>query len=99
VEWWRCRRFQIIDIAHLIDQDFLLLGASNDHFIPVDLYKTEIDHLTSVRSMTFRLFTNRENAGNHCNAGNTKLAVDTIIGWIELIKSHSAEVDNMLVDS
>ena len=80
-------KFQIIDIAHLIDQDFLLIGALQDHFIPVEYYKTEIDSLTNVNSMTYRLFTDQENAGNHCNAGNTKLALDTIIQWIGLIKS------------
>ncbi len=78
--------FQITNIAHLINQDFLLIGASSDHFIPVDFYKTEIDHLINVHSMTFRLFTDKESAGNHCNAGNTKLAVDTIIEWIKFLK-------------
>ena len=84
-------RFQITDIAHLIDQDFLLIGSSHDHFIPVEFYKKEIDCLTNVQSMTFRLFTDKENAGNHCNAGNTKLAVDTIVDWIEFLKSHPAK--------
>ncbi len=87
-------RFQITNIAHLIDQDFLLMGASRDHFIPVEFYKTEIDHLTNVQSMTFRLFTEKENAGNHCNAGNTKLAMDTIMEWIEFVKSHSVTIRN-----
>lgn len=80
-------KFQINDIAHLIDQHFLLLGALQDHFIPVDFYKMEIDHLTNVRSLTFRLLTDKENAGNHCNAGNTRLAVDSILEWIKFIKS------------
>jgi pimeloyl-ACP methyl ester carboxylesterase len=90
----KANRFQITNIAHLIDQDFLLMGASRDHFIPLEFYKTEIDHLTNVQSMTFRLFTEKENAGNHCNAGNTKLAVDTIMEWIEFVKSHSVTIRN-----
>lgn len=81
-------KFQINNVAHLIDQDFLLIGALHDHFIPASFYKTEIDHLANVRSLTFRLFTDSESAGNHCNAGNTKLPVDSIIDWIEFIKSH-----------
>jgi pimeloyl-ACP methyl ester carboxylesterase len=84
-------RFKITDIAHLIDQDFLLIGSLHDHFIPVEFYKKEIDCLTNVQSMTFRLFTDKENAGNHCNAGNTKLAIDTIVDWIEFLKSHPAK--------
>ena len=29
--------------------------------------------LTNVRSLTFRLFTDKENARNHCNVGNGQL--------------------------
>jgi pimeloyl-ACP methyl ester carboxylesterase len=75
-------RFQIFDIADLITQDFLLLGSAKDHFIPQGFYKDEIDSLVNVRSLTFRLFNEREQAENHCNAGNTGLALDTIIAWI-----------------
>jgi pimeloyl-ACP methyl ester carboxylesterase len=75
-------RFQLLDIADLITQDFLLLGATKDHFIPLDFYKDEIDCLKNVRSLTFRLFTAQEQAENHCNAGNTRLALDTITAWI-----------------
>ncbi|OGO26074.1 MAG: lysophospholipase [Chloroflexi bacterium RBG_16_52_11] len=82
-------RFQINNVAHLIDQDFLLLGASRDHFIPVEFYKAEIDQLINVHSMTYRLFTAKESAENHCTAGNTKLALDTIMNWIEFVKAHS----------
>jgi pimeloyl-ACP methyl ester carboxylesterase len=81
--------FQITNIAHLIDQHFLLLGASKDHFIPVEFYKKEIDSLINVRSMTYRLFTEKEKAENHCNVGNTRLVLDTIIMWIELMTSDS----------
>lgn len=75
-------KYQILDIADRITQDFLLLHASKDHFVPRDFYRKVIDNLTNVRSLTFRLFTEREEAENHCNAGNTKLALDTIINWI-----------------
>jgi pimeloyl-ACP methyl ester carboxylesterase len=78
--------FRMTDVAHLIDQDFLLLGAQNDHFIPVEFYKKVLDGLTGVRSLTYRLFTDREMAGNHCNAGNTKLALNTIVRWIDSMK-------------
>lgn len=44
---------------------------------------TEINMLTQVKSLTYRLLTNKENAGNHCNCGNTKLALDTIINWVD----------------
>ena len=76
------RQFQIADIGEKIEQDFLLIGAREDHLIPASLYKDEIDALTNVRSLTFRLFTEHENAGTHCSAGNVKLVLDFIDWWI-----------------
>lgn len=82
-------KFQMVDVGHLIDQDVLVLGANQDHFIDYKLFKEELDALNNVRSLTFRLFTDRECASNHCNVGNAKLAFDTMMDWIELIKSDS----------
>jgi hypothetical protein len=82
----RLNQFQMIDVGHLIDQDLLVLGASQDHFIDYKLFKDELDALSKVRSLTFRLFTEKENASNHCNVGNTKLVLDTMMDWIESIK-------------
>ncbi|SFD14514.1 alpha/beta fold hydrolase [Clostridium uliginosum] len=82
----RCNDFQMINIANKINQDFLLLGAKNDHFIDRNLYKEEIDSLTNVKSLTFRLFTDKEEADNHCNVSNCKLSLDTVLNWIEQIK-------------
>jgi alpha-beta hydrolase superfamily lysophospholipase len=75
-------RYQISDIAELITQDLLLLGSTKDHFIPRGFYKEVIDGLVNVKSLTFRLFNEREEAENHCNVGNTRLALDTIVDWI-----------------
>ena len=46
----------------------------------------ELDALPNVRSLTYRLFTERENAGTHCSAGNVKLVLDFISNWIDLVK-------------
>lgn len=83
-------KFQIFDIAPLIQQDFLLLAAQKDHFIPLEMYKNGINALKNVKSLTFRIFTEKENGENHCNAGNTQLAINTIINWILSIK----KIDN-----
>ncbi len=84
----KARLFQIADIGHLIEQDFLLLGAREDHFIPASLYKDEIDALPNVRSLTYRFFTEEEHAGTHCSAGNAKLVLDYIAGWIDSVKGN-----------
>lgn len=81
-------KFTYLDVADRITQDFLLIGAEKDHFIPAEFYKPIIDRLINVNSLTYRLFTEREHAENHCNAGNTKLVLDTVISWIKLSKSN-----------
>lgn len=85
----KINQFQYLDVGMKITQDFLLLGAEKDHFIPVEFYKPIIESLPNVKSLTYRLFTEKESAENHCNAGNTKLALDTIINWIKVIKLSS----------
>ncbi|WP_409069805.1 alpha/beta hydrolase family protein [Clostridium sp. FAM 1755] len=82
----KLNKFQMLDVAKLIDQDVLVIGANKDHFIDYRLFNEELDSLINVHSLTFRLFTEKENASNHCNIGNTKLTLDTMINWIELIK-------------
>lgn len=77
--------FQIYNIAPLIEQDFLLIGASKDHFIPKEFYKKEIDALTNVKSLTFKLFNEKQFAERHCNVGNTKLVLESIVNWIDNI--------------
>ena len=74
--------FQITNIADRIDQDILILHGMDDHFIHWKLYKDEIDRLINARSITLRLFTDKEEASNHCQCGNTKLVLDTIMNWL-----------------
>ncbi|MEA4848915.1 MAG: alpha/beta fold hydrolase [Clostridiaceae bacterium] len=79
------RKYRLKDISPRITQDVLLLGAAEDHFIPLKMYKEEIDELSDVRSLTFRIFTKKEHAENHCNIGNMRLVLDTITDWIDSI--------------
>lgn len=82
----KMEKFQMTDIADKITQDFYLAGANRDHFIPYHMVGEEILALKNVRSLTFRLFTDKESAGNHCNCGNTKLVLDSFMNWITEIK-------------
>lgn len=79
----KLKLYDLEPVAHLIKQDMLILGASQDHFIDYRMIGSEINMLTNVRSLTFRLFTDKEEAQNHCNAGNSRLALDTISSWIK----------------
>lgn len=79
-------KFQMMDIADRITQDILIVGANKDHFIPYTMVGKEINALKNVRSLTFRLFTDKEDACNHCNCGNVKLTFDTFMNWIMQMK-------------
>lgn len=77
--------FQMLNISDKITQDILILQGKEDHFIDWRLYKEELDSLVNAKSVTLRLFTKEESASNHCQCGNTRLALDTIISWLETI--------------
>ena len=81
----KLKLYDIESIADKITQDVLIVGANQDHFIDYRLIGREINMLTNVNSLTFRLFTDKEDAQNHCNVGNGKIALDEICGWIERI--------------
>lgn len=78
--------YKMTDIGPRLTQDMLVLAASEDHFIPKELYSLELDALPNVRSLTYRLFTGKEDAGAHCNVGNPKLVMDTVISWLNGLK-------------
>jgi len=82
----KMNQYQIMEIAPLIDQDILIIGANMDHFIDYHLVNKEIDMLNNVKSLTIRIFTDKEYAEAHCNVGNTKLTFDTMMNWIEEVK-------------
>ena len=79
----KLKLYDISPIADKINQDVLILGANKDHFIDYTIVGDEIRMLKNVKSLTFRLFTDKEQAQDHCNCGNTELALNTIITWIE----------------
>jgi len=83
------KNYQVMNIAHLITQDILVVGANRDHFIPWEMCAEELPALKNAKSVTFRLFTDKEDACNHCNCGNVKLTFDTFMNWIEVTKARA----------
>ena len=86
----KLKLYDIEPIADRITQDVLIVGANQDHFIDYRLIGREINMLTNAKSLTFRLFTDKEDAQNHCNVGNGKIVLDMICGWIEQIDAERA---------
>ncbi len=81
----RLRRYSAAEISARVEQDVLLLAASRDHFVPLEMFYRQIEALSHVRSLTARLFTEAEQAQNHCEAGNVGLALRVIVDWLNLI--------------
>jgi hypothetical protein len=71
-------------ISHLVEQDFLLITGTDDHFVPLSHFHEQAKRLVNVRSFTGRIFTRHENAENHVQFGNIPLVLRFIINWIEM---------------
>ena len=83
-----CEKAELYDIKPIADkitQDMLTICANQNHFIDHRLVSREINMLKNVHGLTFQLFADKEDAQNHCNVGNGKLALDFICGWISQI--------------
>ena len=65
-----------------ITQDVLVMTGTDDHFIPFRMHEMQIRALANARSVTGRLFTRAEHAGNHCQTGNIGLALKVMLEWL-----------------
>ena len=68
--------------ADLIKQDVLIISGKEDHFIPIKLHKRQLEALVNAKSVSDRIFKKENQAQNHCQVGNIKLALDEMIEWI-----------------
>ncbi len=81
----KVRQFTLKGIGDKVTQDMLILAGRNDHMILPSLFHEEYDLLPNTRSLALQLYTDRDDAGSHCNMGNMKLALDTMIRWMDQI--------------
>ncbi len=66
-----------------IKQDVLFFSVKEDHFIPIRLHNRQVEALINAKSVTDKIFEKSEHAQNHCQVGNIKLALDTMVEWIK----------------
>jgi hypothetical protein len=69
--------------SDLVDQDVLLLGGEKDAFQPPVLFYKQWKALTNAKSITGRVFTEAEQAANHCGMGNLGLVVQAMLNWMD----------------
>ncbi len=65
-----------------VTQDVLVMAGENDAFQPPRLAEAQVRALTAARTVTTRLFTDREHAGQHCQMGNLDLACGVVTDWL-----------------
>ena len=80
LQW--ARSMNTRDISHELTQDYLLLGAQEDHLVPLPQFYSQAGTLTRVRSFTSRLFTAADHASSHCHIGNQPLVNRVITDWL-----------------
>ena len=69
--------------SDLVQQDVLILTGKDDHLVPFKMHDLQVRALSNAKSVTARVFTEEEHAGNHCQMGNVGLALGVIGKWIE----------------
>lgn len=69
--------------SEMVKQDVLILTGRKDHFIPFKMHGMQVRALTNANSVTARIFTEDEQAHNHCQIGNIGLALEVMIAWLD----------------
>jgi pimeloyl-ACP methyl ester carboxylesterase len=74
-------------ISGRVTADVLLIAGADDHYVPLRQLYRQARNLTNARSVTTRVFTAAEQASNHCQIGNLRACLRTILAWIETLAS------------
>jgi alpha-beta hydrolase superfamily lysophospholipase len=86
------REYHTGDVSPLVTQDVLLMAGTTDLAIPFPMLGEQLLTLTAARSVTARVFTEAEQASNHCQIGNTGLALKVILDWLDAFGGRTAEL-------
>lgn len=78
-------------ISDRITGDVLLLAGADDHYVPLRQLHRQAENLVNARSVTTRIFTTAEQAGNHCQIGNVGLALRVCLSWLEGLTTSSQD--------
>lgn len=74
-------------ISGRVTADVLLIAGADDHYVPLRQLYRQARNLTNARSVTTRVFTAAEQASNHCQIGNVRACLRTILAWVETFTS------------
>lgn len=87
-EYFNCiKKYNTRTISQLVTQDTLVMAGEADLY--TIFLKEQVAALTNAKTVESRLFTEDEQAHQHCQVGNLKLALDVIIDWIERVEKNA----------
>jgi alpha-beta hydrolase superfamily lysophospholipase len=84
------QEFRTDDLAPLVTQPVLLMAGTKDHYVPLHQLGDQVLTLTAAPSVSARVFTEAEQAQNHCQIGNTGLAIRVILDWLDATGGRTA---------
>jgi alpha-beta hydrolase superfamily lysophospholipase len=77
------QKYRTDDVSPLVTQDVLLMAGTKDHYVPLHQLSDQLLTLSVAPSVSARVFTEAEQAQNHCQIGNTGLAIRVILDWLD----------------
>ena len=66
------------------------MAGTKDHYVPLHQLGDQVLTLTAAPSVSARVFTEAEQAQNHCQIGNTGLAIKVILDWVDATGGRAA---------
>jgi alpha-beta hydrolase superfamily lysophospholipase len=82
--------YRTADVAPLVTQPVLLMAGTKDHYVPLHQLGDQVLTLSVAPSVSARVFTEAEQAQNHCQIGNTGLAIRVILDWLDAFGGRAA---------
>lgn len=76
------RRLNTHAVSGSVSADVLLLAGADDHYVPPRQLPRQAAALTAAGSVTTRVFTEAEQAHNHCQIGDIDLGLTVILDWL-----------------
>jgi hypothetical protein len=66
------------------------MAGTKDHYVPLHQLGDQVLTLTAAPSVSARVFTETEQAQNHCQIGNQGLAIKVILDWLDVTGGRTA---------
>lgn len=86
--------YSTADVAPLVAQPVLLMAGTKDHYVPLHQLGDQVLTLSAAPSVSARVFTEAEQAHNHCQIGNTGLAIKVILDWLDTVGGRTTNPDS-----